>query len=176
MRRIIALVATLCLLLTVVSVPAVAETEGTDWSSKEKLTITWTTYYTAPPAEDAVIIKHIEDTFNVDIDMLPIDDANFNEVLNTYIMGNNVPDVIRLKDPGQFIGYVDQGVLGELDMDILRANAPDICAAIDEFQDGVYWTLRGCGWHTVWYSCCCFWQRVPPARGVQWHLAGETGC
>lgn len=103
MRRIIALVATLCLLLTVVSVPAVAETEGTDWSSKEKLTITWTTYYTAPPAEDAVIIKHIEDTFNVDIDMLPIDDANFNEVLNTYIMGNNVPDVIRLKDPGQFI-------------------------------------------------------------------------
>ena len=37
MRRIIALVATLCLLLTVVSVPAVAETEGTDWSSKEKL-------------------------------------------------------------------------------------------------------------------------------------------
>lgn len=140
MRRIIALVATLCLLLTVVSVPAVAETEGTDWSSKEKLTITWTTYYTAPPAEDAVIIKHIEDTFNVDIDMLPIDDANFNEVLNTYIMGNNVPDVIRLKDPGQFVGYVDQGVLGELDMDILRANAPDICAAIDEFQDGVYWT------------------------------------
>ena len=113
MRRIIALVATLCLLLTVVSVPAVAETEGTDWSSKEKLTITWTTYYTAPPAEDAVIIKHIEDTFNVDIDMLPIDDANFNEVLNTYIMGNNVPDVIRLKDPGQFVGYVDQGVLGD---------------------------------------------------------------
>ena len=43
MRRIIALVATLCLLLTVVSVPAVAETEGTDWSSKEKLTITLTT-------------------------------------------------------------------------------------------------------------------------------------
>ena len=139
MRKIIALAMALCLLLTVVSFPAFAGAEEIDWSTREKVTITWTTYYTAPPSEDAVIIKKIEDTFNVDIDMLPIDDANFNEVLNTYIMGNNVPDVIRLKDPGQFIGYVDQGMLGEIDMDTLRRLAPDICAAIDSYQDGSYW-------------------------------------
>ena len=140
MRKIIALAMALCLLLTVVSFPAFAGAEEIDWSTREKVTITWTTYYTAPPSEDAVIIKKIEDTFNVDIDMLPIDDANFNEVLNTYIMGNNVPDVIRLKDPGQFMGYVDQGVLGEIDMDTLRRLAPDICAAIDSYQDGSYWS------------------------------------
>ena len=106
---------------------------------KDKIKITWTTYYTAPPAEDAVIIKKIEDKFNVDIDMLPIDDANFNEVLNTYIMGGNVPDVIRLKDPGQFMGYVEQEALGAFDMDTLRRVAPEICKAIDSYKDGEFW-------------------------------------
>ncbi len=140
MRKLVSLAAILCLLLTLVVIPtASAETTEIDWSTREKVTITWTTYYTAPPAEDAIIIKMIEERFNCDIDMLPIDDANFNEVLNTYIMGGNVPDVIRLKDPSQFSGYVDQEVLGAIDMDTLRTLAPKICTAIDNYADGSFW-------------------------------------
>ena len=139
MRKLVSMILALSMLLSVVAIPAMAETTETDWSKKDKIKITWTTYYTAPPAEDAVIIKKIEDKFNVDIDMLPIDDANFNEVLNTYIMGGNVPDVIRLKDPGQFMGYVDQEALGEIDMDTLRRVAPEICKAIDSYKDGEFW-------------------------------------
>lgn len=111
-----------------------------DWHSMEKYTFDWTTYFTAVPAEDAHTIKLIEETFNVDINMLPIEDSNFLEVLNTYIMGGDTPDVIRLKDPGQFVNYVDQGVVGEINMDILREYAPMICESIDAYQNGDFWS------------------------------------
>ena len=137
MRKTLALILAIALMLTAMVIPATAE--GTDWSSKDKIKITWTTYFTSLPTEDSHFIKFVEDTFNVDIDMLPIDDSNFNEVLNTYIMGGDTPDVIRLKDPSQFISYVESGELGAIDMDVLREYAPNICKAIDEFKDGSFW-------------------------------------
>ena len=137
MRKILAMILAIAMLLTAMVIPAVAE--ETDWSSKDKIKITWTTYFTSLPTEDSHFIKFVEDKFNVDIDMLPIDDSNFNEVLNTYILGGDTPDVIRLKDPGQFVSYVESGELGVLDMDVLRAQAPSICAAIDGFKDGAFW-------------------------------------
>ena len=42
MRKLIALAAALCMLLTMVTVPAMAESAETDWSTKEKLKITCT--------------------------------------------------------------------------------------------------------------------------------------
>jgi len=138
MRKFLALALAMALLLTVMAIP-MANADEIDWSTKNKVKITWTTYFTSLPTEDSHFIKFVEDKFNVDIDMLPIDDSNFNEVLNTYIMGGETPDVIRLKDPGQFLSYVDSGELGAFDMDVLRAQAPSICKAIDEFKDGSYW-------------------------------------
>ena len=61
MRKLVSMILALSMLLSVVAIPAMAETTETDWSKKDKIKITWTTYYTAPPAEDAVIIKKIED-------------------------------------------------------------------------------------------------------------------
>ena len=60
MRKLVSMILALSMLLSVVAIPAMAETTETDWSKKDKIKITWTTYYTAPPAEDAVIIKKIE--------------------------------------------------------------------------------------------------------------------
>ena len=138
MRKSLALVLALAMLLTALVIPA-ATAEEVDWSTKNKLKITWTTYFTSLPEPDSHFIKFVEDKFNVDIDMLPIDDSTFNEVLNTYIMAGETPDVIRLKDPGQFISYVDSGELGVIDMDVLRKFAPSITTAIDEFKGGSFW-------------------------------------
>ena len=138
MRKSLALVLAIALLLSAMVLP-VASAEEVDWSAKDKIKITWTTYFTSLPTEDSHFITFVEDKFNVDIDMLPIDDSNFNEVLNTYIMGGETPDVIRLKDPSQFLSYVDSGELGVIDMDVLRKCAPSICNAIDAYEGGSFW-------------------------------------
>jgi len=140
MKKILALILALSMLLC--AVPAFAEEAGeVDWFSKEKYTFNWTQYYVNPAAEDAVTIKLLEDTFNVDINILPIEDSSFLEVLNTYIMGGDIPDVIRLKDPSLFGTYVDQGVLGAIDMDIVKEYAPIIYNAISDWEGGVYWSF-----------------------------------
>ncbi|NLB90024.1 MAG: extracellular solute-binding protein [Clostridiales bacterium] len=138
--KIFSLLLILVMILSMIPIVSLAEAqEEPDWNSMEKYTFNWTTYFASLPAEDAIIIKKIEDRFNVDINMLPIEDSNFMEVLNTYIMGGDTPDVIRLKDPSMLITYVDQGVLGEINMDILRKYAPALCASIDNYENGSYW-------------------------------------
>ncbi len=136
MKKILALVLVLCMALA--AVPAFAET---DWSTQEKYTFNWTQYYVNPAADDAVTIKLLEDKFNVDINILPIEDSNFLEVLNTYIMGGDIPDVIRLKDPARFTTYVDQGVLGAIDMELVKEHAPIIYNALTEFENGSFWSF-----------------------------------
>lgn len=104
-------------------------------------TIDWTTYIAAPLTEDAHIIQLVEEKFNVDINMLNIEDANFLEVLNTYIAGGDTPDVIRLKDPSQLMTYIDQGVIGTIDMDLVREHLPYIVGLLDNFQNGSFWNM-----------------------------------
>ena len=135
MKKILALVLMLALVLSIV--PAHAET---DWHAKEKYTLNWTQYYVTPSAEDAITIKYLEDKFNVDIVVLPIEDSNFMEVLNTYIVGGDIPDVMRLKDPAVFNTYVDQEVLGAIDMDLVKEYHPSYYKAMTEYENGVYLT------------------------------------
>ena len=135
MKKILALVLMLALVLSVV--PANAET---DWHSKEKYTLNWTQYYVTPSAEDAITIKYLEDKFNVDINVLPIEDSNFMEVLNTYIVGDDIPDVMRLKDPSVFTTYVDQEVLGAIDMELVKEYHPSYYKSMTEYENGLYLT------------------------------------
>jgi ABC-type glycerol-3-phosphate transport system substrate-binding protein len=117
-------------------VPALAAEQNT-----EKYSYDWTTYIASPLTEDATIIKLVEDKFNVDINMLNIEDANFLEVLNTYIAGGDTPDVIRLKDPSQLMTYIDQGIIGSIDMDLVREHMPYASGLLDQLDNGSYWKL-----------------------------------
>lgn len=140
MKKTLALV--LALALVLFSVPAFA-TVGhvdTDYSTKERYSITWTQYFVTPATDDAVTIKLIEDTFNVDITVLPIEDGTFMEVLNTYVMGDNTPDVMRLKDPTIFNTYIDQQALGEIPMDIVKEHFPIYYNGMMAFENGQYLT------------------------------------
>ncbi|HPF87253.1 MAG TPA: extracellular solute-binding protein [Candidatus Limiplasma sp.] len=137
MRKLLSALLVLALALGMTSGIATAEEDP----YAEHYTITWTTYLNAPITEDAVLIKAVEEKFNVDIDMLNIEDNDFLEVLNTRIAGGDIPDVIRLKDPSQLITYIDQGVVGAINMDIVREHLPYVCEMLDNFQDGAYWTM-----------------------------------
>ncbi|MDY3279047.1 MAG: hypothetical protein SOX25_02910, partial [Eubacteriales bacterium] len=120
MKKALSLALTLVLLLCVLPANAQVGHVDKDYSKLEKYSYNWTQYFVTPNADDAVTIKLVEDTFNVDITVPNIEDGTFLEVLNTYIIGGNTPDVIRLKDPAQFNTYVDQDALGSFDMELVK--------------------------------------------------------
>ena len=137
MKKILSLVLALSMLLALVP----AASAETDWSKEEKFTINWTQYFVAPSAEDAVIIKLLEEKFNVDINVLPIEDGNFMEVLNTYLLdpdAPDAPDVLRLKDPSVFNTYIDQGSIGAFDMELVKEHFPIYYKAMTEFEGGIF--------------------------------------
>ena len=137
MKKILSLVLALSMLLALVP----AASAETDWSKEEKFTINWTQYFVAPSAEDAHIIKLLEEKFNVDINVLPIEDGNFMEVLNTYLLdpdAPDAPDVLRLKDPAVFTTYIDQGSVGAFDMELVKEHFPIYYNAMSEFEGGIF--------------------------------------
>ena len=125
MKKVLALVLVLALALSATSAFAVKSPYvEKDYSQLPKYHYLWTQYFVTPTAEDAYTIKLIEDTFNVDIEVPNIEDGNFLEVMNTYIIADNTPDVIRLKDPSQFNTYVDQESIGSFDMELVKEYFP----------------------------------------------------
>ncbi len=137
-----ALVLLMVLVMVACASPAMAKvgTVDKDYSQLEKYTINWTQYFVTPAPEDAVTIVLLEDTFNVDINILPIEDGTFMEVLNTYIMRGETPDVIRMKDPAGFNNYVDQDVLGEINMELVKEYFPLYYESQMAYENGQYLT------------------------------------
>lgn len=107
----------------------------------EKYDIVWTTYIAAPLNADATILKKVEEKFNVDIDMLNYEDASFMESLNLAIGSGDTPDVIRLKDPAQLMTYIDQGVIGAIDLDLVREHMPFASGLLDRLDNGSFWAM-----------------------------------
>lgn len=139
MKRTLTLVLVLILILG--TLPAYAAKSAhveKDYSQEEKYTYSWTQYFVNPSAEDAITIVLLEDTFNVDINVPNIEDGNFLEVLNTYIIADNTPDVIRLKDPAQFNTYVDQDAIGSFDMELVKEYFPIYYNGMMDYEDGLF--------------------------------------
>ncbi len=119
--------------------PAIATAEENPYAEHYK--IVWTTYIAAPLNADATLLKMVEEKFNVDIDMLNYEDANFLEQLNLAIGSGDTPDVIRLKDPSQLVTYIDQGVIGEFDLELVREHLPFLTYWLDQLEDGAFWSM-----------------------------------
>ncbi len=105
----------------------------------EKLKLVWTGYINEPVAEDAVLIKKIEEKFNVEFEFLNIEHNNYEEQLNLKISSGEIPDSIRIP-PEMFQMLYQQGVLKEIDRKLFEEKAPFIASRITEkFPD--YWNL-----------------------------------
>ncbi len=140
MKKTLALVLSLLLVMCSFSAFAKVGQVDTDYSAMEKYTINWTQYYVTPAADDAVTIKLIEDTFNVDVNILPIEDSTFMEVLNAYILRGETPDVMRLKDPASFTTYVDQEAVGAINMELVKEHFPIYYDSLSTYAGGQFLT------------------------------------
>lgn len=66
------------------------------------------------PDNNHPIIKHINEKFNVDLQIQWVPNANFAEKLNVIAASGKLPDVIRMDSPSLYLKWVEQGVFLDL--------------------------------------------------------------
>ncbi len=108
-------------------------------SSEPMMLQLWTSNKDVPNNPGAFYLKKIEDTFNVkfDIQVRGIGADDYNEWLNLQMLSGNSPDWIRDQVIGikVYSDFVDQGLLAEIDPDVVRANMPGYINWVTKYSD-----------------------------------------
>ncbi len=94
-----------------------------------KYTIKWLGLTNAPVKPDGLLVKHWEEKFNVDLDIMAFDQSTFNEQLNLALSTGQIPDMIGA---GDFMNLARQGVLAELNRDVLWAFMPNALTQLEK--------------------------------------------
>jgi len=125
MKKLFALL--LCLSLVLCSA-ALAEVDVSKYTSDpaEKITIAWLAGHDTEPTEkDDAVLQWLEEKFNVDLDVWFLERENYDELLSTRIIGDEVPDVFLLQNAAQFSKYVKQDVVMELPIEVVQHCMPE---------------------------------------------------
>lgn len=105
--------------LTLIGLPAFAE------ASEEPMHITWVAYQTQPIKEDALMIEHYNEVFNVDIEVINLDNSAVKEQYGLWFASDQIPDFMAsgwgIED---FTRYAKQGVLAEIPEDLMYEHMP----------------------------------------------------
>lgn len=133
LKRILTLVLALALSLT-----CIAFGEA-DMSEKLDVTIlTCANYSAAPgtvPPQDTEIEKYLEEKFNLNITVAPVDWYN-TEQRNIFISGGNEFDMVLSVDARQF---AKMGAVRPITKEMIAENAPRIYAELTEYDGGDMW-------------------------------------
>lgn len=135
MKRMLCTLLALALALTSLSLTAFAD---------EAVPMYWLTSQTNSEVDDeSEIVKKLESyvsEFNIDLKGWYCDSANYNDNLAVQISGGDIPDVLVVYSSSELASLVDQGVIAELPIELIREKAPNYAAAMDANDDGSYWT------------------------------------
>lgn len=112
---------------------AVKETQATDSPSVPRYTISWTMHQNLPVPEDAEMIRYVEDTFSVDLDVWNLENNKYETLLDMKLAQGAIPDLFRIRQPQDLPKYQQQGLLAEIPEDMLERCAPHIMEAIREY-------------------------------------------
>lgn len=88
--------------------------------------LSWVTGQSTPVDPDGEIVKYWEDKLNVDFDIWNVDANSYNEVLNLKFASGEIPDRLLVRDFASFQKYVNQDVLAEIPLDMLKKYAPNL--------------------------------------------------
>jgi len=100
------------------------------------LTISWVTQGDRPVDPDSAITKAIEEMFNLKIDYVYLQRAEQAQLLNIKLAAGDIPDVWRPAGNAGYRELIPQGVLAEINMDLLQEVAPTFYAgALDLYAE-----------------------------------------
>lgn len=99
----------------------------------------WTSNEEVANNPDAFYLKKLEEDFNVkfDIRVRGVGSTDYLDALNLQMMSGDEPEWIRDQAIGQglYTQYVDEGLLLELDEDMVRENMPNYMAWTEKYKD-----------------------------------------
>ncbi|MDO5416350.1 MAG: extracellular solute-binding protein [Lachnospiraceae bacterium] len=95
---------------------------------------------TAEIDDDAEVVKYIEEKFNIDLKSWYVDSKNYWENVNVRFAGGEMPDVLRIDNASQLGTLVEGGIIAEIPIETIRKYAPNYAKAMDDADDGSYWT------------------------------------
>jgi putative aldouronate transport system substrate-binding protein len=99
---------------------------------EETIKLSWVPLV-APVDKDGVIVKHMEEKFNVDVDLWNDD----GEALKVRIATGDIPDRMEVFVP-DYNRFIDQDILAEIPLDMIQKHAPNLYKLyMDDFNEGV---------------------------------------
>ncbi len=90
--------------------------------------------------DDAEIVKHIEEKYNIDLKAWQLDPKKFNEQLAARMAGGEMPDVITLSDMSLVAQLIEGGMIHEMPIELIKEKAPNYYEQTKKHDDGSMWT------------------------------------
>lgn len=141
----------ICILAFSVSMTALAGCSGGESSGKQeggqaadasaqnkRYTFTMTSEQLVPVDADGELVKYWEDKFNVDLDIWNLESTKYNDLLNLRFASGDIPDKMVVKTPLDLQKYVDQDLLAEIPLEMLKKNAPTIYNSLVKFEPNAF--------------------------------------
>lgn len=109
------------------------ETRIDNYTPKEDRTydISYVTMTAGPVSEDSVVAKKYDEMFNVRLKPIYIESSKWDELFNMKLASGDIPDVFPSKSPYDLMMYVNQGLIQDMPMDLLKEYAPKVVGVVD---------------------------------------------
>lgn len=80
------------------------------------------------------LVKYWQEQFNVEFDIWNLESAKYDDLLNLRFAGGEIPDKLLIRSQMSLQKYVDQDLLAEIPLDMLKTNAPHIYESWIKFE------------------------------------------
>lgn len=90
----------------------------------KKYTISYTTYNLGPVKPDGLLIKFVEEKFNVDIDYWNLDVNKIQEVMGLKLAAGEIPDVLWVLPWSNLEKYAKDEILTEVPLEVIQKHSP----------------------------------------------------
>lgn len=92
----------------------------------KKYTISWVAGQSTPVVENAKMVNYWNEKLNIQLDVWNVESKDYNELMNLKFASGEIPDRMLAKGFTSLQKYVDQDLLAEIPLDMLKKYAPNV--------------------------------------------------
>ncbi|MDF2667728.1 MAG: extracellular solute-binding protein [Paenibacillus sp.] len=109
-----------------------AKTADSTPQADKKYKISWVSGQSTPVVKDAKMVKYWNEKLNVELDVWNVESNNYAEMMNLKFASGEIPDRMLTKGFTVLQKYVDQDLLAEIPLDMLKKYAPNVYAKTEK--------------------------------------------
>lgn len=104
----------------------------------KKHTISIASYHVGPTDKDGELVKYTNEKYNVELDILNIENNKYEELLNLKLAAGEVPDRMQVRSFSSLQKYSKSEVLAEIPEDLIKEHAPKLYASLEQLFPGIF--------------------------------------